>query len=94
MKKIFKSFILIALVALSFSFNAQAQPNQRKANTIVGDALAKLPAKDMKLYNELATELLGTGKEGMDLLYNMLEKQDDSMVPVEFALSAITTKAS
>lgn len=92
MKKIFKSLVIVALLLVSFG--VLAQPNQRKANTIVGDALAKLPAKDMKLYDELATELLGTGKEGMDLLYNMLEKQDDSMVPVEFALSAITTKAS
>ena len=92
MKKIFKSIVLVALLFVSVC--AFAQPSQRKASTIVGDALAKFPAKDMKLYNELADELLGTGKEGMDLLYNMLEKQDDSMVPVEFALSAITTKAS
>ncbi|MBQ7457664.1 MAG: DUF1080 domain-containing protein [Bacteroidales bacterium] len=92
MKKIFKSLVIVALLLVSFG--VQAQPNQRKASTIVGDALAKFPAKDMKLYNELATELLGTGKEGMDLLYNMLEKQDESMVPVEFALSAITTKAT
>ena len=92
MKKIFKSLVIVALLLVTFG--AQAQPNQRKASTIVGDALAKFPAKDLKLYNDLATELLGTGKEGMDLLYNMLEKQDDSMVPVEFALSAITTKAS
>ena len=93
MKKIFKSFLVIVCLLAAFNF-AQAQPSQRKVNTIVGDALAKFPAKDMKLYNELATELLGTGREGMDLLYNMLEKQDDSMVPVEFAFSAITTKAS
>ncbi len=92
MKKIFKSLVLVALLLVSLGI--QAQPNQRKASTVVGDALAKFPAKDMKLYNELATELIGTGKEGMDLLYNMLEKQDDSMVPVEFALSAITTKAT
>ncbi|MBP5505518.1 MAG: DUF1080 domain-containing protein [Bacteroidales bacterium] len=92
MKKILKSLLIVAL--LFVCVGVQAQPNQRKASTIVGDALAKFPAKDMKLYNELATELLGTGQEGMDLLYNMLEKQDDSMVPVEFALSAITTKAS
>ena len=92
MKKIFKSLVLVALLFVSVC--AVAQPSQRKASTIVGDALAKFPAKDLKLYDELATELLGTGKEGMDLLYNMLEKQDDSMVPVEFALSAITTKAS
>ena len=92
MKKIFKSLVIVALLLVSLG--VQAQPSQRKASTIVGDALAKFPAKDLKLYNDLATELLGTGQEGLDLLYNMLEKQDDSMVPVEFALSAITTKAS
>ncbi len=94
MKKIFKSFILIALIALSFNFNAQAQPSQRKVSTIVGDALAKLPAKDIKLGDELAGELLSTGKEGMDMLYNMFVKQDESMVPVEFALGAIASKAT
>ena len=94
MKKIFKSLALIALVALSLSFNAQAQPSLRKASTIVGDALAKLPAKDLKLNDELAGELLSTGKEGMDMLYNMFVKQDESMVPVEFALGAIASKAT
>ena len=94
MKKIFKSLALIALVALSLSINAQAQPSQRKVSTIVGDALAKLPAKDMKLNDELAGELLSTGKEGMDMLYNMFVKQDESMVPVEFALGTIASKAT
>ena len=82
------------LMAFLFAGNAQAQPTQRNAKTVVGDALAKLPAKDLNLYNDLATELLATGDEGMDLLYNMFVKQDDSMVPVEHALLAIASKAT
>ena len=94
MKKIFKSFIIVAALLVAFNFGAQAQPNQRNANTVVGDALAKLPAKDMKLYDQLADELIATGKTGMDLLYGMLLKQDDSQVAVEYALGAIASKAT
>ncbi len=94
MKKIFRSFIIAAALIAAFGFGAQAQPNSRNANTVVGDALAKLPAKDMNLYNQLADELLATGKTGMDLLYGMLLKQDDSQVAVEYALGAIAAKAT
>ena len=92
MKKIFKSLVIVALLLVSIG--VQAQPNQRNANTIVGDALAKLPAKDMKLYDQLADELLATGQAGADLLYGMLLKQDDSQVAVEYALGAIAAKAT
>ena len=94
MKKIFKRIVLVAALAASFSLASFAQSTQRNAKTVVGDALNRLPATDMKLYDELATELVGTGKDGMDLLYNMLVKQDDSMVPVEYAFSAIAAKAT
>ncbi len=94
MKKIFKRIVLIAALAASFPSASFAQSTQRNAKTVVGDALNRLPATDMKLYDELATELIGTGKDGMDLLYDMLVKQDDSMVPVEYAFSAIAAKAT
>ncbi len=93
MKKIFKSLLVIICLLAAFNLG-YSQPSSRKASTVVGDALAKLPAKDMKLYNELANELLSTGEEGMEMLYAMFVKQDESMVPVEMALGAIATKAT
>ena len=94
MKKISRIFLTTVACLGLFAGQAFAQGVLRNVNTIVGDALQKLPATDMNLYDQLATELLGTGEEGLTLLKNMLERQDDSMVAAEYAITALCAKAT
>lgn len=94
MKKITRIFMTSAACLTLLAGQAFGQGVLRNVNTVVGDALQKLPATDMALYDQLATELVGTGAEGLTLLKDMLERQDDSMVAVEYAIGAICAKAT
>ena len=66
MKRLFVLVIALALMPFA-SINAQDARN-RVATTIVADAMAQLPAKDQKIYNQTMDELAKTGAEGTSKL--------------------------
>ncbi len=83
------ALVLVCLFAFS-GLSAQSSKN-RTATTIVADVLAQLPAEKPKQYNELMTDLVGTGQEGLlNLINSMNEPGPKSNEKVEFALSGWT----
>lgn len=73
MKKINIS-ILLFIVSMTFGLNASAQLDSRNrtVETIVIDNLGQLPAQNARRYNQVMSELAGTGENGITLLAGML----------------------
>ncbi len=69
MKKINIS-ILLFIVSMTFGLNASAQLDSRNrtVETIVIDNLGQLPAQNARRYNQVMSELAGTGENGITLL--------------------------
>ena len=83
------AFLLVCLFALG-SLSAQT-PKSRTVATIVADVLTQLPAEKPNQYNQLMTDLTGTGEEGMmSLINSMNQPGPKSNEKVEFALSGWT----
>jgi HEAT repeat protein len=92
MKKIFLT--LAGALLLSGWMMAQT-PANRTVSTIVADALAQLPADNLKDYNDLMQDLAGTGEEGiLALAKQMNAPGKGSNATVEYALSGIAHYAA
>jgi hypothetical protein len=85
-----KKFLLtISAVLLVCSVAAQF-PADRTAQTVIADALAQIPAKDRKQYDQLMKDLAATGEEGILSLTSKLNAPGKgSNAAVEYALSGI-----
>ncbi|MDD4729679.1 MAG: DUF1080 domain-containing protein, partial [Dysgonamonadaceae bacterium] len=86
------NFITLLLVCLFSVGGLQAQtPKNRITTTVVADVLAQLPAKTSKQYNQLMTDLVETGEEGLlNLINSMSPPGPTSNEQYEFALSGWT----
>ncbi len=91
MKKI-NNYIALLLVSLFVIGGLTAQtPKNRTTSTIVADVLAQLPAEQTKQYNQLMTDLVATGEEGlMQLINSMNPPGSKSNEKQEFAISGWT----
>ncbi|MFA6701698.1 MAG: DUF1080 domain-containing protein [Dysgonamonadaceae bacterium] len=93
MKKNFKYILCYLLLTVCFipdSVMAQT-PQSRSKSTIVADVLAQLPADNQKQNNQLMTDLVSTGEEGLLNLIGMLNPPGNkSNETVDYAISAWT----
>ncbi|MDD2243005.1 MAG: DUF1080 domain-containing protein [Dysgonamonadaceae bacterium] len=93
MKKNFKYILCCLILIVSyipFSINAQT-PQSRSKSTIVADVLAQLPADNQKQYNQLMTDLVSTGEEGLlNLIGKFNPPGNKSNETIDYAISAWT----
>ena len=91
----YKRIFLGVLFLLSLNlFALQAQDN-RTAQTIVADVLAKMPANNQADYNKQINDLVSTGEEGILTLTRMLNAPGQgSNAKVEYALSGLANYVS
>src|SRR5690554_56026 len=91
MKKI-NNYIALLLVSLFVIGGLTAQtPQNRTTSIIVADVLAQLPAEQTKQYDQLMTDLVATGEEGlMQLINSMNPPGSKSNEKQEFAISGWT----
>ncbi len=91
MKKNIYKIVLLAVCLLTMGGLTAQTPQQRTTSTIVADVLAQLPAETTAQYNQLMTDLVGTGEEGlMNVINTMLPPGPESNAKVKFALSGWT----
>lgn len=83
---------LISLFSLLMLQPSMAQlPKNRTTATVIADALSQLPASNGKKYNQVISELVLTGEEGLLQLVGMLNPPEvGKNATVEFALSGWT----
>lgn len=87
--KFLNKVLLFLLISFLFSVEVQSQaPQGRTISTIVTDALAQLPASTQEGYNQLMTDLVSTGDQGLlELIGRMNPPGNKSNEAVELALS-------
>lgn len=74
---------------------AQFDSRNRTPETVVTDGLAQLPAKTPEKYNEIVSEMAGTGSKGIEMLAGMLKPADKNQNAVfEYAIDAIVNHAT
>lgn len=86
--------ILSIIIFAALSFGLVAQNANRTADTKIVDALNQLPADNARLYNRIIADIVSTGDEGLSMLLDMLSRNDESSVPVEYAISGLVSYAS
>lgn len=86
LQRSFSAFLIFTVLA----FSSFAQNANRTASTKIVDALNQLPADNQALYNRLMDDIVSTGEEGISMLLQMLERNDKSSVPAQYALSGVT----
>lgn len=84
--------ILLSLFSLLMLHPSMAQlPKNRTTSTVIADALSQLPAPNGKKLNQVISELVLTGEEGLLQLVGMLNPPETGKnATVEFALSGWT----
>lgn len=94
MKKIISSFF-IALVCVATAF-AQTDSRNRVASTIIADGLAQLPAANTNAFNQVISEMAGTGEQGVLQIAGNLKPAGEGVKNsvFEYALSGITDYAA
>ena len=85
-----KLFIILALAALlPWSVVAQ-DARMRTSETIIADALNQLPASEKKVFDEVMSELVSTGAEGIAQVADMLVPASEGKnAIVEYALNGV-----
>ena len=85
-----KLFIILALAAwLPWSVAAQ-DARMRTSETIIADALNQLPASEKKVFDEVMSELVSTGAEGIAQVADMLVPAGEGKnAVVEYALNGV-----
>ena len=85
-----KLFIILALAVL-LPWSAVAQDaRMRTSETIIADALNQLPASEKKVFDEVMSELVSTGAEGIAQVADMLVPAGEGKnAIVEYALNGV-----
>lgn len=85
-----KLFIILALAVL-LPWSAVAQDaRMRTSETIIADALNQLPASEKKVFDEVMSELVSTGAEGIAQVADMLVPAGEGKnAVVEYALNGV-----
>ena len=85
-----KLFIILVLTAL-LPWSAVAQDaRMRTSETIIADALNQLPASEKKVFDEVMSELVSTGAEGIAQVADMLVPAGEGKnAVVEYALNGV-----
>lgn len=85
-----KLFIILVLTAL-LPWSAVAQDaRMRTSETIIADALNQLPASEKKVFDEVMSELVSTGAEGIAQVADMLVPAGEGKnAIVEYALNGV-----
>ena len=95
MKKGQISILLFALLLCFGTASAQVDSRQRTPETVITDGLAQLPAQTSKAYNQVISEMAGTGQKGMELLTGMLKPADKAKnAAFEYAIDGIVNYVS
>lgn len=84
MKKI-KLIVLFILLSIFVT----AQNSNRIASTKIVDALSQFPAQNEKVYNRLMEDIVSTGEEGLSMLLEMINRNDESAVQAQYALGGL-----
>ncbi len=88
-----KTLMLGLLLIVACTLTLNAQNNNRTAETKIVDALNQLPADNQKLYDSLMADIASTGEQGLQMLLGMLQKNDESLTKVQYALNAYAAYA-
>lgn len=83
----YKNIIFTLFIALFCCIHANAQGSERAVSTKIGDTLNMLPAETQKKYNKLMSDIAETGAEGINMLLDMLLKNDEIRPKVEYAIN-------
>lgn len=85
-----KKILLILLAALLIPVFAVAQsPEGRLPKTVVADVLAQMPAKNVDIYNQMMTDLIESGVEGLTILTDGMNPKGDNTA-VGFAIGGLS----
>lgn len=91
MKPIKKYISVLGAIVLAMSLSMAQAPQGRTSATIVADVLAQLPAQTQPRYNQLMSDLVSTGEEGLLNLINRLNPPGNkSNEAVDYAISGWT----
>lgn len=91
MKQFKKHIVILTAILFTISIAMAQTPQNRTTSTIVADVLAQLPAQNQPQYNQLMTDLVSTGEEGLLNLINRLNAPGNkSNVAVDYAISGWT----
>lgn len=84
--------IKLIIICLLIAGGLQAQlPQGRTSATIIADALAQLPADNQTQYQQIMTDLVSTGEQGLlDLIGRMNPPGNQSNETLEYAISGWT----
>lgn len=96
MKKLFSfSIILTLCFCLGSPAFAQLDSRNRTVQTVISDGLAQLPTKSTKKYDQVISELAGTGQQGVEILADMLKPAATNQnATVEYAIDGIASYAT
>lgn len=83
-------YLIAASLLVCLPLNAQVDSRNRTPETVISDGLAQLPTKTVATYNQVMSEMSGTGLQGMTLLTDMLESAKvGETAPFEYAINGI-----
>ena len=87
---IYSIALLTFFLAFSLAASAQLDSRNRTVETIVADNLAQLPAQNADTYNQIVSELAGTGSKGVEQIAGMLTNAATGKnATFEYALNGI-----
>lgn len=87
---IYSIALLTFFLAFSLAASAQLDSRNRTVETIVADNLAQLPAQNADTYNQIISELAGTGSKGVEQIAGMLTNASTGKnATFEYALNGI-----
>lgn len=79
-----KKIIILLVLALLLPLASIAQsPQGRLPKTIIADVLAQMPAKNVDIYNRMMADLLSSGNEGLNMLFEAMDsdsKKDNTQL--------------
>ena len=87
--------VILFLMLLCLGVKAQTDSRNRTKETIVQDGLAQLPAKNLKVFEQITSEIAGTGKEGMEMLVGMMQPAAKAKnATFEYAIDGVVSYVS
>lgn len=91
MKKIIKSFLVLAALFFGTMVSAQRESDQRTLSTKIADVLAGLPAEDLEEFSSTMAEIGAMGEEGLLAMTKMLEDPETGNNTIlEYALGGFS----
>jgi hypothetical protein len=90
-KKIIKSFLVLAALFFGTMVSAQRESDQRTLSTKIADVLAELPAEDLEEFSSTMAEIGAMGEEGLLAMTKMLvDPETGNNTILEYALGGFS----